>query len=110
MAATWPSPPRQEPTTSSLRSSFHSGWAAAVVGGREEGEPPVAQRALVGREVGELGGGDRAARDGRGAPDGRDRRHLAVLAAPGADDRVVEVELPLGVRGGGLLGDVGVRG
>src|SRR4051794_32660699 len=81
--------------------------AAVVVGGQQR-EAPVAQQALVDGEVGELGGGDDPAPDERDAPDERHRRGLPLLAAPRAHDFVVEVELPLRMVRGGLVGGVGV--
>src|SRR4051812_25895060 len=81
---------------------------AAVVVGRQEREAPVAQLALVDDEVGQLRGRDDPAGHQRQAPDQRHRRHLGLLAAPRAHHLVVEVELPFGVLGGGLVRHVGL--
>ena len=66
--------------------------------------------ALIDRQVGQLGGDDPPAGDQRAAPDERHRGDGARLAAPGADDLVAQVELPVGVALGGLVGEVDVRG
>ena len=86
---------------------LHVERVAAVVVGREEREAALEQRALVDREVGQLAGHHGAAVDERAAPHERHGGGLALLAAPGADDLVAEVDLPVGIGLGRLRREVG---
>ena len=82
---------------------------AAVRVGRDQRVAVLGHLALVDGEAGQLGRGERAAAHERHAPHERDRRDLAVLAAPAADHLLAEVHLPLGVAVGGLVREVGPR-
>ena len=81
---------------------------AAIVVRRDQGETLLHELALIDREVGELRRDDGPAGDHRHAPDERDVGHVAALAAPGSDDLVTEVELPVRVLLGELARVVGI--
>ena len=79
----------------------------AVGVGRDQREAVLGDRALVDGQPRQLGGHDGAAVDQRAAPDERHRGHLALLAAPAADDLLGQVHPPVGVVVGGDVGEVG---
>src|SRR4051794_14688837 len=87
---------------------LHDERVAAVVVGGEEREAALDEDALVDDEVGQLGGRHHGALDHRPPPHERHLRGLALLAAPGADDVVGEVDLPVRVALGGVGGEVGL--
>jgi hypothetical protein len=74
----------------------------------DEGEAAVGDRFLVDGVLVELGGGRDGSLEQGAAPDQGDGSGAAVLAAPAADDVVVEVDLPAGVVLGEDAGEVGL--
>src|SRR5439155_18320622 len=81
-----------------------------VVVGSEQREALARELALVDRETRQLGGNDAPAGDERVPPNERHRCRRAGVPAPGADHLVAQVELPVGVALGGLIGEVEVGG
>ena len=82
----------------------------AIVVGRDQRETLLVELALIDGEAGQLGGHDRPAGDQRPPPDQRHRGDRPVVPAPGADHLIAEVELPIGIARGRLLGEVHLRG
>src|SRR5579859_5285415 len=77
---------------------------AAVVVGREQREALLDDGRLVDGKTRELGARDRTAGHERAPPDERHRRLGTVLAAPGPDHLLADVERPVRVALGRLLG------
>ncbi len=74
---------------------------------RQQREAALVDGGLVEHLAVELGGDGERAADQRRPPDQRQLAAAAAVAAPGADDVVVEIDLPVGILGGGDVGEVG---
>ena len=82
----------------------------AIVIGGQQGEALLHQLALIDRDSAELGGEDPPPAHEWATPDEGHGRRGAPAVAPVADDLVADVELPFGVAGGRLIGEVAVGG